>query len=95
MGFETHDYFPETVSDSDCVRHVKGAAGILGLNVIEMPQAIRASEDFGWYMKQIPGAIYYIGNGENYPDIHTDNYDFNDRILREAVEMFVKIYYVA
>ena len=95
VAFETHDYFPETVSDSECVRHVKGAAGILGLDVIEMPNAIRASEDFGWYMKQIPGAIFYIGNGENYPAIHTDNYDFNDKILREAVDMFVKIYCVA
>lgn len=92
VSFETHDYFPETVSDSECVLNVKNAAVSLGLKVIEMNEAIRASEDFGWYMKQIPGAIFYIGSGENYPAIHTANYDFNDKILNSAVNMFTKIY---
>ena len=91
VSFTAQDYFPETVSSSECVLKVKSAAESLGLKVIEMPEAIRASEDFGWYMKQIPGAIFYVGNGENYPAIHTSAYDFNDRILREAVDMFAKI----
>ncbi|MBQ7155725.1 MAG: amidohydrolase [Synergistaceae bacterium] len=91
VSFETQDYFPETVSTPECVMKVKNAAESLGLNVIDMPEAIRASEDFGWYMKQIPGAIFYIGNGENYPAIHTTEYDFNDRILRKAADIFVKL----
>ena len=92
VSFETHDYFPETVSDCRCVNKVKSAARSLGLNVIEMEKAIRASEDFGWYMKQVPGAIFYVGNGENYPPIHTDAYDFNDNIINNTVDMFVKIF---
>lgn len=92
VSFETHDYFPETVSDSECVMKIKSAACELGLNVIEMKDAIRASEDFGWYMKQIPGAIFYVGNGEDYPAIHTSKYDFNDSILESAVDMFTKIF---
>ena len=92
VSFETHDYFPETVSDSECVMKVRHAASELGLKVIEMNDAIRASEDFGWYMKQIPGAIFYVGNGENYPAIHTDTYDFNDNILESAVDMFMSIF---
>lgn len=86
------DYFPETLSDSRCVKKIINAAEVLGLDVIEMPQAIRASEDFGFYTKQIHGAIFYIGNGENYPAIHTAEYDFNDEILETAVNMFVKIF---
>ena len=50
-----------------------------------MKNPIRASEDFGWDTKQIPGAIFYIGNGENYPAIHTSSYDFNDEILKTAI----------
>ena len=57
-----------------------------------MQKAIRASEDFGWYMKQIPGAIFYVGNGEDYPAIHTTPYDFNDKILPSVVDMFTGIY---
>lgn len=85
------DYFPETLSDSRCVKKIIEAAKKLNLPVINMPEAIRASEDFGFYTKQIHGAIFYIGNGENYPAIHTAEYDFNDNILETAVDMFVKI----
>ena len=85
------DYFPETLSDSECVKKIRKAAKTLGLNVIDMPNAIRASEDFGYYTKQIHGAVFYIGNGENYPAIHTTNYDFNDNILDTAVNTFTGI----
>ena len=48
----------------------------------------RASEDFGWYLKECPGAIIYIGSGEKHPPLHTAEYDFNDRILETAVDLF-------
>ncbi|MBR6902096.1 MAG: amidohydrolase [Synergistaceae bacterium] len=94
LGVEisSRDYFPETLSDKRCVKKIRTAAGKLGLQVIDMPEAIRASEDFGFYTKLIHGAIFYIGNGENYPPIHTAEYDFNDEILETAVNMFVKIF---
>ena len=88
----SQDYFPETSSESFCVNRVRRAAESLGLKVIDMNEAIRASEDFGWYTKQVPGAIFYLGNGENYPDIHTSQYDFNDNILETASDMFTNIY---
>ena len=86
------DYFPETSSEAFCVKRVRRAAESLGLKVIDMQDPIRASEDFGWYTKQIPGAIFYIGNGEDYPAIHTGKYDFNDDILATASDMFTGIY---
>ena len=94
LGVEVagRDYFPETISDTRCVKKIRAAAEELGLKVIDMPEAIRASEDFGFYTKQIHGAIFYIGNGKNYPVIHTAEYDFNDEILETAVDMFVKIF---
>ena len=86
------DYFPETLSDKSCVERVKTAAKGLGLKIIDMPAAIRASEDFGFYTKLVHGAIFYIGNGESYPAIHTGDYDFNDEILETAINMFTGIY---
>ena len=88
---KSFDYFPETVSDSPCVQKISKAANKLGLKIINMPEAIRASEDFGFYTKQIHGAIFYIGNGESWPAIHTAEYDFNDRILETATEIFKEI----
>ncbi len=91
VEFFNFDYFPETLSDSQCVKKIIAAADTLGLDVIEMPEAIRASEDFGFYTKQIHGAIFYIGNSETYPAIHTAEYDFNDEILETAVDIFKTI----
>ena len=86
-----HDYFPETRNDEQCLEAVIRAASDLGMNVIPMEDMWRASEDFGWYLKECPGAIIYIGSGEDYPPLHTVGYDFNDRILENAVDLFTAL----
>ncbi len=91
VSFTEQDVFPDTVNDPDSARLVRRAAGRLGLQVIELERAIRGSEDFGYYLKGCPGAIFYIGNGEDYPQIHTGDYDFPDGILETAVDMFEEI----
>ena len=86
-----HDYFPETRNDEQCLEAAIRAASDLGMNVIPMEDMWRASEDFGWYLKECPGAIIYVGNGEDYPPLHTVGYDFNDRILENAVDLFTAL----
>lgn len=86
-----HDYFPETRNHDQCLRKVVRAAKGLGMPVIPMDRLWRASEDFGHYLKECPGAMFYIGNGEGYPPLHTVEYDFNDRILEKAVDLFCRI----
>ena len=49
------------------------------------------SEDFGWYLKKCSGAMFYIGNGENWPALHTEEYDFNDDLLTTAAAVFLKL----
>lgn len=88
VTFEEADPFPETRNDPEALRKVEACAQSLNLQVIRMKELWRASEDFGWYLKKCPGAIFYIGNGESYPPLHTKEYDFNDRILERAVDMF-------
>ena len=92
IDYEIRDYFPETVNDNSAIDRVLQAAEALGLSVMELPDMLRGSEDFGYYLKKCPGAIFYIGNGEDYPAIHTRPYDFNDKILESAVDMFAAIY---
>jgi hippurate hydrolase len=45
-----------------------------------------ASEDFGWYLREKPGAFVWIGNGElvEGKELHSPDYDFNDAILPAA-----------
>ena len=81
------DPFPETKNDPECLAKVRRAAAGLGLPVIEMKELWRASEDFGYYTKACPGAIFYLGNGETYAPLHTSGYDFNDSNLGRALDM--------
>ncbi len=91
VSFEETDVFPETRNDIDCVRRVRRAAARLGRPYRELESPWRASEDFGWYEKLCPGAIFYIGNGEEYPALHTKEYDFPDDVLEYAAEMFLEL----
>ena len=45
-----------------------------------------ASEDFGWYLRERPGAFAWIGNGPlaSGGELHTPGYDYNDAILPMA-----------
>ena len=91
ISFSIHDYFPETRNNDRCLETIITAASNLGMNVIPMESMWRASEDFGWYLKECPGAIIYIGSGEDYPPLHSVEYDFNDRILETAVDLFTAV----
>ncbi len=87
VSFEEQDVFPETTNDPDCTRRIAIAAKLNEMPLMQMEKPFRASEDFGWYQKECPGAMFYIGNGENYPSIHTIAYDFNDHILAIAMKI--------
>ena len=86
-----YDYFPETRNHDAGLTRVLAAAHSLGIPTVQMPELWRASEDFGWYLKECPGAMVYLGNGEDWPALHTSEYDFNDRILETAIELFLRL----
>ena len=88
---EISDYFPETRNNDDALNRMLRKAASLQIPVIEMKNLWRASEDFGTYLKLCSGAMFYIGNGEEYPALHTESYDFNDRILKTAVDIFLAL----
>ncbi|MFP7300473.1 amidohydrolase [Neobacillus niacini] len=88
VSFSYHDEFPETVNHKESSDKIRRVSCEKGYQLVEMKEAFRASEDFGHYTKLTKGAIFYIGNGENYPHIHTYEYDFRDEIIETAVELF-------
>ena len=91
LEHEISDYFPETRNHGAALDRVLRKADELWLPAIEMEALWRASEDFGHYLKRCHGAMFYIGNGECYPALHTTGYDFNDGILKTAVEVFLAL----
>ena len=92
VSFAESDRFPATVNNDACIDRVAEAAlCVTGKPCIEMAELWRASEDFGWYTKVCPSAIFYIGGGEDCPALHTEDYDFPDAILPTAVRLFQAI----
>ena len=85
------DYFPETRNNGTCVRKVLSAAGSLGLPILDSGELWHASEDFGYYTRVFPGAMFYVGNGTEYPPLHTVGYEFPDRILKTITGMFLAL----
>jgi len=88
VSFSYNDIFPETANHKESSDKIRMACQKKGLELSEMTEAFRGSDDFGHYLKQTKGAICYIGNGENYPVVHTPDFDFNDEIIETAVELF-------
>lgn len=93
ISCDVSDYFPETRNHDRCLDRVISAAESLGIPAMEMKELWRASEDFGYCLQTCPGAMFYIGNGENWPALHTAEYDFNDAVLENAVRMFLRLCY--
>ncbi len=91
VSMEASDVFPQTRNDDACLQLVCRAAKRQARPVIHMKEMWRASEDFGYYTGECPGAIFYLGNGEDYPALHTAAYDFNDANLEAAADLFMGI----
>ncbi len=51
----------------------------------DLPAAM-TGEDFSWFLKEVPGAFVWIGNGpaEGGRELHNPHYDFNDAVLPVA-----------
>jgi hippurate hydrolase len=70
-------------AEADLAAEACGAAGIALRR--DLPPAM-TSEDFGWYLRERPGAFVWVGNGpsEGGRELHNPNYDYNDAILPAA-----------
>jgi amidohydrolase len=88
VDFSYQEVFPMTANHPRSVQGIREMARDKGFELMEIQKGFRASEDFGCFLKETRGAIFYIGNGRAYPEIHTTPYDFNDEIIETAVEAF-------
>ncbi|MGI5840042.1 MAG: M20 metallopeptidase family protein [bacterium] len=88
VNFSYNDAFPETVNLKESSDKIRQVCRTRGFPLIEMPEAFRGSEDYGHFLKQTKGAICFIGNGEDYPPVHTSGYDFRDELIETAVDLF-------
>jgi len=90
---EYHRYYPATVNDADCARHVLEAAEeLLGEATLAQAPAF-TSEDFAFMLQAVPGAYAWLGQGSalHTAALHTPGYDFNDEVLPVGAALLASI----
>jgi len=67
-------------------RDMAAEAGALVAPVRRDVRPAMTGEDFSWFLKKVPGAFVWIGNGpaEAGRELHNPGYDFNDAVLPVA-----------
>ncbi|HHX92263.1 MAG TPA: amidohydrolase [Clostridiales bacterium] len=87
-AFSYTDAFPETISHPESNVKIRNVSNKLDLPIIEMPEALRGSEDYGHFTKLTKGASLFLGAGMDSPDLHTTKFDFDDELIPTAVAIF-------
>ena len=68
--------------------------GWVGESALAQREPITASEDFAFFLEQVPGCYVFIGNGEGAEGgcmVHNPGYDFNDACLSTGASYWVKL----
>ena len=75
-----------------CERVVREWLGDDGL--VANAEPVTGSEDFAFFLEQVPGCYVFIGNGVGDSGgcmVHNPGYDFNDRVLSTGASYWVRI----
>ena len=92
----THEFEP-TVNDPRCVAvAVDAARASLPADLVDGDcEAVMASEDFGAFLRVVPGCFVFLGNGTESgaggTPLHSADYDFNDDVLETGVQFYVDL----
>ena len=88
VSFSICDVFPPTVNDNVTLERIEKICREVGLDCIEVTEPFRWSEDFGYYASRTKAVMVGIGAGVDWPQLHTENYTFNDNIIPGALTLF-------
>lgn len=78
--------YPPVVNDEALFGLVHGALPDLAL----VPEPLLIAEDFAWYQQWLPGVFLLLGTGTGIP-LHSDTFDFDERILMRGVETYERL----
>jgi amidohydrolase len=91
LEVEWTETFHANDNEGQVVEAIKKASANQGMQYQEREFPFKWGEDFGAFTKNIPGAMFGLGSGENMPALHNPDYDFPDELLRTAPPLFLEI----
>lgn len=83
--------YPATENDDRCVDIIETAAKNRGCAIRFCKHPFPWSEDFGFFTQKFKGSFFGIGSGKEYPQLHSENYDFPDEILEQGIAILGEI----
>ena len=100
--FEFHRNYPPTINheaETEFARQV--LAGVVGADQVQEFEPTMGAEDFSYYLQQMPGCYFMIGNGDGSHRqgghglgpcmLHNPSYDFNDDLIPLGATAWVRI----
>lgn len=91
LGLKRHDVFRETRNHPKAVQLALAAARRAGLSTVKMPAPLSASEDFGRFTENTPGALMLLGAGVDHAPLHAADYDFPDELLERGIRLWLSL----
>lgn len=85
------DAFEPVKNDKKCTQVVQNVTDHLNIKSHQMEQPFPWSEDFGLFTSHYKGALFGLGSGKNQPQLHNNDYDFPDDIIKTGVTIFWNI----
>jgi metal-dependent amidase/aminoacylase/carboxypeptidase family protein len=80
-----------TINDPEIIKECKSLTKqFIGKSSwIDLKDPVMASEDFSYYLNGNPGGMFFLGVGEDSPELHTNTFDFNDEALTNGIKFLV------
>jgi len=91
-----HPGYPVTENHPEATDHARAALGemLAPGQLLDVPRPVMGAEDFAYYSQVLPSCFLFLGTRPadvaQYPDLHTDRYDFNDDALLIGAEVLAR-----
>jgi amidohydrolase len=83
--------FPSVINDFDSTEKVIQSANALSYPIQQKENAFAWGEDFGAFTQKYKGAMFGLGAGEDIPNLHNPDYDFEDDLIEIGSNLFYEI----
>jgi len=81
----------QTVNDKNVVNKCKEVTRkYMGESMwFDIEEPMMGSEDFSYYIENNPGGLFFLGMGEDCPNLHSNTFNFNDDAIKNGILFFV------
>lgn len=90
-NIEWTEEFAAVENDMELVKIISQCATENKMKITRRNEPFRWSEDFGFYTQKYKGAMFGIGAGKDSAPLHSQNYDFPDKIIPDAIDLLYSV----